>query len=106
MVVGSLAACIVIATAGTAHASDGESGWRYGSQCNVGSETRPAVTWRASKVVEVTPPGATYTLVYGTSGTGYRTSTNGGLMQGGYWEVYTRSATWFSPAPSAAAPPP
>lgn len=39
------------------------------SSCSVGSETRPAVTWWAnSRKVDVTPPGAGYTLYYDTHG--------------------------------------
>src|SRR5690606_36368888 len=43
-----------------ASAADAETGYRYASACTVGSETRPAVTWRAMGEMEITPPGAGY----------------------------------------------
>lgn len=79
---------LIFVSAGTAHAADGESGATYPSQCSVGTETRPAVHWRANRTVEVTPPGYSSTLFfYGLST--YMERTTGGLMSGGDWVVYT-----------------
>lgn len=69
-------------------AADAETGYRYASACTVGSETRPAVTWRAMGEMEITPPGAGYTVDY-NSPLQYITRTTGGTMAGGYWVVYS-----------------
>lgn len=83
------AACIglVLSSASPAFAADVESGYRYKSSCGA-DEPRPAVAWRAlGSRVEVTPPGAGYTLIYNTNGI-YTGTENGGLTAGGKWIVY------------------
>lgn len=67
--------------------NEDDGDYRWGPACAFGSETRPAVTWRARQgTVKVTPPGAGYTLSYST-GSSFAGTTNGGLMGGGWWYV-------------------
>lgn len=81
------AAALVLSTALIAAAVEDDGDYRWGSDCTVGSDTRPAVTWRARQGdVEVTPPGTNYVLNYST-GTNYHGLTNGGIMDGGWWYV-------------------
>lgn len=79
---------LVAAVALPANAAGADQGWRYPSSCDVGTDTRPAVTWWAWGDVDVTPPGFSYALEYDTYGY-WNGTTNGGLMVGGKWVVYS-----------------
>lgn len=81
---------LVLITALGASAADGESGATYPSQCTVGTDTRPAVHWRANRTVEVTPPGyGSGSTLFFYGGSAYMVRTTGGYMTGGDWVVYT-----------------
>lgn len=69
-------------------AAGADQGWRYDTACTAGTDNRPAVTWWAWGEVDVTPPGAGYELYCDTNGY-WDGTTNGGLMDGGKWVVYS-----------------
>lgn len=83
---GALAGIVLVGVMSIpAFAADAEHGTRLSSQCSVGTETRPAVTWRAAGTINVRPPGYSSPLPYASSF--YISGTNGGLMSGGTWTV-------------------
>ena len=91
--VAATSLALTVATSLPAMAADSEQGYRYPSSCTIGTENRPAVSWRAiGGTILITPPGMSGTpndpYVYSSPST-YASVKNGGLMAGGKWVVYS-----------------